>query len=135
MSLRKLQGLSTSRGSACTEYIYSVWLEHAAFLIRRRKFLHTEELLSQISYRCGYQDHNYFARIFQRKFGQAPSAYAKSHCRQSLGEALSFNIDRPRPATGQADHKPLIAVAAAGGAEAVADVGYTARTGQPPQPL
>ncbi len=80
MSLRKLQALFTSRGSTCTAYIHSVRLEHAVFLLRRREFLRTQEFLSQISFRCGYRDHNYFVRVFRRKFGQSPSTYAKSHC-------------------------------------------------------
>src|SRR5262249_1027748 len=47
MSLRKLQALFTSRGLTCTEYIHSVRLEQASFLIRRRGFLRTRELLNQ----------------------------------------------------------------------------------------
>jgi AraC-like DNA-binding protein len=80
MSLRKLQSLFTSHGSTCTAYIHSVRLEHAVFLLRRREALRTQEFLSQISFRCGYRDHNYFVRLFRRKFGQSPSSYAKSHC-------------------------------------------------------
>ena len=83
MSLRKLQALFTSRGLTCTEYIHSIRLERACLLMRRRKFLRTKELLSQISYSCGYRDHNYFSRVFQRKFAQSPSTYAESHCDRS----------------------------------------------------
>jgi AraC family transcriptional regulator, positive regulator of tynA and feaB len=79
MSLRKLQFLFTSRGLTCTEYIQLVRLEHASFLIQRRELFQTKEPLSQISYTCGYRDHNYFCRVFQRKFGQSPGTYAKSH--------------------------------------------------------
>jgi AraC family transcriptional regulator, positive regulator of tynA and feaB len=79
MSLRKLQALFTSRGLTCTEYIHSVRLERARFLMRRRESLRTNELLSQIAYSCGYRDHSYFSRVFQRKYGQAPSTYSKSH--------------------------------------------------------
>lgn len=79
MSLRKLQSLFTSRSTTCTAYIHSVRLEHAVSLLQRREFLHTQEFLSQISFRCGYRDHNYFARIFRRKFGPSPGSYAKSH--------------------------------------------------------
>jgi AraC-like DNA-binding protein len=78
MSLRKLQTLFTSRGLTCTKYINSIRLEHASFLIRRRAFLHTNEFLSQISFACGYRDHNYFVRVFRRKFGKSPRAYANS---------------------------------------------------------
>lgn len=79
MSLRKLQTFFASRELTCTDYIQSVRLDHALFLLRRREFLLTNELLSQISWACGYRDHNYFARVFRRKFGQSPGAYAKSH--------------------------------------------------------
>jgi AraC family transcriptional regulator, positive regulator of tynA and feaB len=79
MSVRKLQALFTSRGLTCTEYIHSVRLEQASFLIRQREFLRTKELLNQISFGCGYHDHNYFVRVFRRRFGQSPSRYAKSH--------------------------------------------------------
>lgn len=79
MSLRRLQALFASHGLTCTDYIHSIRLEHACFLIRRRELYRTNELLSQISYRCGYQDHNYFVRVFHRRFGKSPSAYAKSY--------------------------------------------------------
>jgi AraC family transcriptional regulator, positive regulator of tynA and feaB len=79
MSLCKLQALFTIRGTTCTAYIHLVRLEHAKSLMRRREFLDTNEQLSQISWLCGYRDHNYFARIFRRKFGQSPGAFAKSH--------------------------------------------------------
>lgn len=79
MSLRKLQALFTSRGSTCTQHIHSVRLDHALTLLRRRERLMTHELLSQISWACGYRDHNYFARVFRRRFGQSPRAYAKAY--------------------------------------------------------
>jgi len=78
MSLRKLQAIFATRGLTCTEYIHSVRLEQASFLIRRREFLRTKELLNQISFACGYRDHNYFVRVFRRRFGQSPSQYARS---------------------------------------------------------
>jgi AraC-like DNA-binding protein len=44
ISLRYLQKLSTARNSTCSEFIYSLRLDHAARLLQRRALLNTSEL-------------------------------------------------------------------------------------------
>jgi AraC-like DNA-binding protein len=53
ISLRYLQKLFTARGSTCSEFIYSLRLDHAARLLHRRASLGTGQPLSEIAYACG----------------------------------------------------------------------------------
>ena len=55
ISLRYLQKLFTERGSTCSEFIYSLRLDHAARLLHRRALLSTSQPLSEIAYACGFQ--------------------------------------------------------------------------------
>src|ERR1700674_5329997 len=52
ISLRYLQKLFTQRGFTCSEFIYSLRLNHAARLLDRRKLLNTREPISAIAYSC-----------------------------------------------------------------------------------
>jgi AraC family transcriptional regulator, positive regulator of tynA and feaB len=74
ISLRYLQKLFTLRGSACSHFIYSVRLDHAARLIQRRAATKTEQPLSVIAYACGFRDYTHFARAFRNRFGYPPGA-------------------------------------------------------------
>jgi AraC family transcriptional activator of tynA and feaB len=76
ISLRYLQKLFTERGSTCSEFIYSIRLEHAAHLLRRRALRDAGQPLSEIAYGCGFLDYTHFARKFRRRFGYAPGAYS-----------------------------------------------------------
>jgi AraC-like DNA-binding protein len=76
ISLRYVQKLFTERGSACSEHIYSLRLDRAAQLLRRRAWLWTSQPLSEIAYTCGFRDYAHFARKFRRRFGYAPGAHA-----------------------------------------------------------
>jgi AraC family transcriptional regulator, positive regulator of tynA and feaB len=76
ISLRYLQKLFTERGSTCSEFIYSIRLDHAAHLLRRRASRETGRPLSEIAYGCGFRDYTHFARKFRRRFGCAPGAYS-----------------------------------------------------------
>jgi AraC family transcriptional activator of tynA and feaB len=75
ISLRYLQKLFTQRGSTCTEFIYSLRLNHAARLLDRRKLLSTGEPISAIAYSCGFRDYTHFARKFRHRFGYSPGAH------------------------------------------------------------
>jgi AraC family transcriptional activator of tynA and feaB len=75
ISLRYVQKLFTERGSACTEYIYSLRLDHAAHLLLRRAQLGTGQPLSEIAYACGFRDYAHFARKFRHRFSYAPGAH------------------------------------------------------------
>jgi AraC-like DNA-binding protein len=74
ISLRYLQKLFTLRGAACSHFIYSVRLDHAARLIERRAATKTEQPLSMIAYACGFRDYTHFARAFRQRFGYPPGA-------------------------------------------------------------
>ena len=50
ISLRYLQKLFTESGSTCSEFIYSLRLDHAARLLHRRASLGTVRPLSEIAY-------------------------------------------------------------------------------------
>jgi AraC family transcriptional activator of tynA and feaB len=76
ISLRYLQKLFTQCGSTCTEFIYSLRLNHAARLLDRRKLLSTGEPISAIAYNCGFRDYTHFARKFRLRFGCSPGAHS-----------------------------------------------------------
>jgi AraC-like DNA-binding protein len=76
ISLRYLQKLFTQRGSTCTEFIYSVRLNHADHLLRHRESLGAKQPLSEIAYACGFRDYTHFARRFRQRFGYPPGAYS-----------------------------------------------------------
>jgi AraC-like DNA-binding protein len=76
ISLRYLQKLFTARGSTCSEFIYSLRLDHAARL-HRRASLETNQPLSEIAYACGFRDYTHFARKFRDRFGYSPGAAAR----------------------------------------------------------
>jgi AraC-like DNA-binding protein len=76
ISLRYLQKLFTQRGSTCSEFIYSVRLDHADHLLRHRKSLGTNQPLSEIAYACGFRDYTHFARRFRQRFGYPPGAHS-----------------------------------------------------------
>ena len=82
ISLRYLQKLFTERGSTCSEFIYSLRLDHAARLLHRRASLGTGQPLGEIAYACGFRDYTHFARKFRHRFGESPGARRGGHGRQ-----------------------------------------------------
>jgi AraC family transcriptional regulator, positive regulator of tynA and feaB len=78
ISLRYLQKLFTQCGSTCTEFIFSLRLNHAARLLERRKLLSTGEPICTIAYDCGFRDYTHFARKFRRRFGHSPGAHSRT---------------------------------------------------------
>jgi AraC-like DNA-binding protein len=100
ISLRYLQKLFTARGSTCSEFIYSLRLDHAARLLQRRASLATGQPLSEIAYACGFRDYTHFARRFRHRFGYSPGARSAGHgragdaiVRASTGESASWAHD------------------------------------------
>jgi AraC family transcriptional activator of tynA and feaB len=83
ISLRYLQKLFTERGSTCSEFIYSLRLDHAARLLHRRASLGTGQPLSEIAYACGFRDYTHFARKFRCRFGYPPGGHSGAHHRAS----------------------------------------------------
>jgi AraC family transcriptional regulator, positive regulator of tynA and feaB len=79
ISLRYVQKLFADRGSSCSEYIYSLRLDHAARSIRRRALLGKHQPLSEIAYECGFRDYTHFSRRFRRRFGSTPGTHAGEH--------------------------------------------------------
>jgi AraC family transcriptional activator of tynA and feaB len=53
ISLRYLQKLFTSRNSTRTNFIYSVRLDHAGRLLKRRALLNTSQPISEVAYDSG----------------------------------------------------------------------------------
>jgi len=78
ISLRYLQKLFTARGSTCSEFIYSLRLDHAARLLQRRASLATGQPLSEIAYACGFRHYTHFARKFRQRFGYSPGAATRN---------------------------------------------------------
>src|SRR5260370_42240151 len=68
--------LHHGRGSTCSEFIYSLRLDHAARLLHRRASLATSQPLSEIAYACGFRDYTHFARRFRHRFGYPPGGRA-----------------------------------------------------------
>ena len=79
ISLRYVQKLFTQHGSTCSEFIYSVRLDHAARLLDRRTSLGVRQPLSVIAYACGFSDYTHFARKFRQRFGYTPGRRAEGH--------------------------------------------------------
>jgi len=59
-------------GRSPIEHLIRVRVGHAANLLRRTDFQITE-----IAFQCGFNDSNYFARVFSRIMGQTPREYRK----------------------------------------------------------
>ena len=93
ISLRYLQKLFTQRGLTCSEFIYSLRLDHAGLLLHRRALLGTSQSLSEVAYTCGFSDYAHFARKFRHRFGHAPGAHSAGDGRAGNGTV--------RAATGQ----------------------------------
>jgi AraC family transcriptional activator of tynA and feaB len=85
ISLRYLQKLFTQRGLTCTDFIYSLRLNHAARLLDRRSLLDTREPISTIAYQCGFRDYTHFARKFRHRFGYSPGAHSAAQGRAANG--------------------------------------------------
>jgi AraC-like DNA-binding protein len=83
ISLRYVQKLLTERGSTCSEFIYSIRLDHAAHLLDRRESLNSGQPLSEIAFACGFRDYTHFARKFRQRFGHTPGSHSEK--RDSTG--------------------------------------------------
>lgn len=55
------------------QYLLGIRIRHACSLIREKTFSITE-----IATRCGFNDSNYFCRIFKKNVGMTPSMYRKT---------------------------------------------------------
>src|SRR5262245_24685472 len=99
ISLRYLQKLFTARGSTCSEFIYSLRLDHAARLLHRRASLETSQPLTEIAYACGFRDYTHFARRFRHRFGYPPGGRAEGETvRAGMGERAPRAHDVRPPA-------------------------------------
>ncbi len=56
------------------QYLLSIRIRHACSMLREKKLSVTE-----IATRCGFNDSNYFCRIFKKNIGVTPSTYRKSY--------------------------------------------------------
>ena len=64
---RQITGYNTSA------YILQMRMERS-----KRLLASTEELIGDIALKCGFEDANYFARLFKQIFNVTPSQYRKS---------------------------------------------------------
>lgn len=55
------------------QYLLSIRLRHACVMLKEKNFSITE-----IATRCGFNDSNYFCRIFKKNMGMTPGVYRKS---------------------------------------------------------
>jgi AraC-like DNA-binding protein len=91
ISLRYLQKLFTARGFACSQFIRSLRLDHAARLIQRRAAISSRQPLSEIAYKSGFSDYTHFSRTFRERFGHRPGAARTSNtivCHSKYNSAL-----------------------------------------------
>ncbi len=65
--VRTITGYSTSA------YILQMKLEKS-----KRMLASTEELIADIAFKCGFEDANYFARLFKQIFNMTPTQYRKT---------------------------------------------------------
>jgi AraC family transcriptional activator of tynA and feaB len=100
ISLRYLQKLFMARASTCSEFIYSLRLDHAAHLLHRRASLGTSQPLSEIAFASGFRDYTHFARKFRHRFGYSPGGHgsdSRAIVRPGTGESASRAHDiQPR---------------------------------------
>ncbi|BBF45239.1 transcriptional regulator, AraC family [Lachnospiraceae bacterium KM106-2] len=60
-------------GTTPLEYILSLRIDYACSLLRQKRYTVTE-----IASRCGFNNSNYFYRIFKKQIGISPKAYEKN---------------------------------------------------------
>lgn len=54
------------------------FIQDLRLTVAARRLLVTNERISTIAYQVGFEDPNYFSRLFQRNFGVSPQAYRKN---------------------------------------------------------
>jgi len=59
-------------GIGVHEYLVFTRLQHAAL-----ELVTTEDSVTEIAFRCGFSDSNYFKDAFKKKYGLTPRAYRK----------------------------------------------------------
>ena len=59
-------------GTGVHEYLTFIRLQHAA-----RELISTDDSVTEIAFRCGFSDGNYFKDAFKKNFGVTPRAYRK----------------------------------------------------------
>lgn len=62
----------SSVGVGIHEYLMFIRLQHAAYELAA-----TDDLITEIAFRCGFSDSNYFKDAFKKKYGVTPRAYRK----------------------------------------------------------
>lgn len=61
---------SEIKGETPNKYIKNVRLKKAAKMLEE-----TDMNITEVALKCGFDDSNYFARVFKRKFGKSPRSY------------------------------------------------------------
>ena len=69
-----LRRFREATGFSPVEYLIRTRIRHAAELLSRRR---TGESITEIAFRCGFEDSNYFARRFRGIMGKPPREYGR----------------------------------------------------------
>ena len=78
ISKRYLHALLADSGTTFISVLNGIRLERASAMIADRRFIGLH--ISEISWRCGYLDPSYFARLFRRQFGKGPREWRRERC-------------------------------------------------------
>jgi AraC-like DNA-binding protein len=70
ISKRYLHALLADAGMTFTGALNRVRMERACEFLADRRFAQSQ--IAEISWRCGYLDPSYFARVFRTRFGVSP---------------------------------------------------------------
>ena len=62
----------SSVGVGVHQYLTFIRLQHAAY-----ELVTTDDRITDIAFRCGFSDSNYFKDAFKKKYGVTPRAYRK----------------------------------------------------------
>ncbi len=76
ISRRYLHTLLADAGTTFTAALNRARMERACALLADRRFAQTQ--IAEISWRCGYLDPGYFARVFRARFGVSPREWRRA---------------------------------------------------------
>ena len=54
------------------------FIQDLRLMVAARRLLVTDERISDIAYQVGFEDPNYFSRMFRKNFGVTPQAYREN---------------------------------------------------------
>jgi AraC-like DNA-binding protein len=93
ISKRYLHALLADAGTTFMGALNRVRMERACELLADRRFAQLQ--IAEISWRCGYLDPSYFARVFRTRFGAGPREWrnVRQPCAQEVPAGATLNPD------------------------------------------